>query len=75
MHGVLPEPNTVCDVIGKPFPVSGLETVDEGAQAVVADMSQEDKEIFTAIQELSKTQVITLPFSPRIGGDANRRCV
>jgi len=75
MRGDLPEANTVCDVIRKPFPDSGLRTVDEDAQFLLADMSQEDKDVFIAIQELSKTQIIPLPFFPGIGGNANRLCV
>jgi len=61
VHGVLPEPDTVCDVIGKPFPHSELETVVAGSQSMLADMSQEDRHIFTAIHELSKTHVIPRP--------------
>jgi len=74
LDGVLPEPDTICDVIGTPFPVSGLDTVAAGTQSVLADMSQEDKEIFGAIQELSKNRIIPSPFSLGAAGNANGQC-
>jgi len=74
VYGILPEPDTICDVIGKPFPVSDLDTVAGGTQSVLGDMSQEDKEIFGAIQGLSKNRVIPPLFSLGAGGNANRQC-
>ncbi|KIM42722.1 hypothetical protein M413DRAFT_444393 [Hebeloma cylindrosporum] len=73
VHGVLPKPDTVCNVIGKPFPHPELETVSEGSQSVLADLSQEDRELFTAIQELSKTHVIPRPHTLGTGWVANQR--
>jgi len=62
-HGTLPEPGTVCEPIGKPFPISGLDSGEGRAQgASTMGMTRDDGELFSAISQLSENPVIPFPF-------------
>ncbi|PPQ95837.1 hypothetical protein CVT26_015967 [Gymnopilus dilepis] len=71
IHGTLPEPSTVCEPIGKPFPESiqvaspfGQSAAGEHAtqDPLMASMSQEDRVLYDAVRELGKKNIISNPF-------------
>ncbi|KAJ6541006.1 TAP-like protein-domain-containing protein [Mycena vulgaris] len=53
LNGVLPEPGTICDVIGSPFPASDYQDLSD-AQAVLT-LPAADRILFDAVRELSTT--------------------
>jgi hypothetical protein len=63
VDGTLPDPGTVCEPIGKPFSMSGLDSEEDSRQrALTADtQTGDDQDIYAAIFELSKIPVIS-PF-------------
>ncbi|KAF8959383.1 TAP-like protein-domain-containing protein [Flammula alnicola] len=63
IDGTLPEPGTVCQPIGQPFPISDLNSEEAQNQAVLtSNLTPDEKEIYAAILELSKTPgIIPLP--------------
>ncbi|KAF8960263.1 TAP-like protein-domain-containing protein, partial [Flammula alnicola] len=62
IDGTLPQPGTICQPVGQPFPVSGLNPEEAHNQAVFTlNMTPDEKEIYAAILELSKTPGI-IPF-------------
>ncbi|KAJ3500369.1 hypothetical protein NLJ89_g9828 [Agrocybe chaxingu] len=56
VHGTLPEPGTVCKPIGKPFP-----PLPVSSDTQVPFVAEEDKELFNAVQQLSKIPFIPFP--------------
>lgn len=54
INGTLPEPGTVCSVIGPPFPTDDLNKAEGDAQ-VVLGFSEEDRNLWEAVRALALT--------------------
>ncbi|KAF8905805.1 TAP-like protein-domain-containing protein [Gymnopilus junonius] len=71
IHGTLPEPGTVCETIGKPFPEVSISAdllmaseEYSSQKALMASMTEGERDLFAAISELSRKPIISMPFQP-----------
>jgi len=63
IHGTLPEPGTVCKPISKPFPKLSLSSGGYSSQStLMAGMTEDEKELYAAVFELSRKPIIRPPF-------------
>ncbi|KAF8905789.1 TAP-like protein-domain-containing protein [Gymnopilus junonius] len=67
--GTLPQPGTVCQPIGTPFSNYDSKKLNKGEldeespqQTLIASMTEDEKELFAAVSELSRNPFVPLPF-------------
>jgi len=57
VNGTLPEPGTICQPDGQPFPKDSSLGREDGSQAVMPEtLSAEDRDLLDALKELSKME-------------------
>ncbi|KAH9483248.1 Carboxylesterase A [Psilocybe cubensis] len=62
VDGTLPEPGTVCEPLGKPFPEPWHENGINKAEELMANMNSEERAMYDAVSKLSQNGPITPAF-------------